>query len=66
MNDSKLKNEGGDSFESVYEGFLDPHEEVFIGPITEREKELRKNLPRRTLHLTYLSLIWLYKYSFQI
>ena len=32
------------------ECFLDPDNEIFFGPITEREREIRKSLPRRTLH----------------
>lgn len=30
--------------------YLDPSEEVFFGPVTERERQVRQHLPRRTLH----------------
>lgn len=32
------------------ECFLDPDNEVFFGPVTEREREIRRPLPRKTLH----------------
>merc|ERR1712136_172087 len=35
---------------SEIECFLDLDNEIFFGPITEREREIRKPLPRRTLH----------------
>ena len=38
---------------SEIECFLDPDNEIFFGPITEREREIRKPLPRRTLHPKY-------------
>lgn len=41
---------------SEIECFLDLDNEIFFGPITEREREIRKPLPRRTLHPKYLFL----------
>lgn len=32
------------------ECFLDPENEIFFGPVTDREREIRKPLPRKTLH----------------
>lgn len=32
------------------ECFLDVDNEVFFGPVTEREREIRRPLPRKTLH----------------
>lgn len=29
---------------------LEPDDNVFFGPVTEREREMRRPLPRKTLH----------------
>ncbi len=39
---------------SGVEVFVDPDNEVFFGPVSEKEMELRKPLPRKTLHPWYL------------
>lgn len=43
-----------DTSSEEVEVFLDPDNEVFFGPITEKEREIRKQLPRRTLHSKYI------------
>ena len=40
------------------ECFLDPDNEVFFGPVTEREREIRRPLPRKTLHPWYYFLMF--------
>ena len=47
-----------DSSSEEVECFLDPDNEVFFGPITDREREARKPLPRRTLHPWYVYTIF--------
>lgn len=42
-----------DKFPEMVEVFLDPDNEVFFGPITEKEREISKLLPRRTLDPKY-------------
>lgn len=42
---------------SGVEVFVDPDNEVFFGPVTQKEMELRKPLPRKTLHPWYLIII---------
>lgn len=39
------------------ECYLDPDNEVFFGPVSEREREVRKPLPRRTLHPWYVLMV---------
>ena len=41
-----------DSFQSIG-CYVDSEEEVFFGPMTDSEREIRSRLPRRTLHVRY-------------
>ena len=38
-----------DASSETLDVYLDADEEVFFGPVTQREREIRKLLPRRTL-----------------